>query len=60
MPDLVKIAIDKGVLVGTIKVDPFEALGINTVEELRLIEKMWVEVVRKQLEDGVSGGEHRK
>ena len=39
LTDLVKIAVDEGSAINSISIDPHEALGANTVDELKVLEK---------------------
>jgi len=40
LTDLVKIAVDQGYSIKTVEIEPKEALGVNTPEQLEIIEKM--------------------
>ncbi len=42
LPDLIKIAIEEGVKIESIKIDPVEALAANSREELEILEKFAV------------------
>ena len=40
LTDMVKIAFDSGLTVGTVNIDPHEAMGINSPEELQIAESL--------------------
>ncbi len=49
LPDLIPLAIRGGHVISTLPVDPFEAIGINTHEQLGLAERLLAERQRKGL-----------
>jgi bifunctional UDP-N-acetylglucosamine pyrophosphorylase/glucosamine-1-phosphate N-acetyltransferase len=41
LTDLIKMAVDEGAEIGSIQIDPKEALGVNTKEHLEFLEKLF-------------------
>lgn len=40
LTDLIKLAIDEGARIGTQSIDPLQALGVNTIEEMHVLEEV--------------------